>query len=66
MLSDATLNRVSGDYRRGYRDGYAKRENNFQGARDPFNGRPFAASDYDNGYAAGANDRKWSDRYAAA
>ncbi len=59
------LSRVSGDYRRGYHDGHAKREKNFQGAPDPFNGRPFAASDYDNGYSAGANDRKWSDHYAA-
>jgi hypothetical protein len=66
MLTDATLNRVSGDYRRGYHDGYAKREENFRNAPDPFNGRPFAASDYANRYKAGANDRKWSDHYAAA
>jgi hypothetical protein len=61
MLSDATLNRVSGDYRRGYRDGYAKRAENFLGAPDPFNGRPFATIDYSDGYKAGANDRKWAD-----
>jgi hypothetical protein len=57
MLSPKTLERVSVSYRRGYYDGYdGKAVDN--PARDPFD-RPFANFDYDQGYKAGASDKKW-------
>lgn len=61
-------------YASGYRDGYAGRD-----SRTPDTGianinavtiggtiRPFADYDYEQGYAAGANDAKWSRQYAGA
>lgn len=57
MLSPQTLERVSCSYRRGYYDGYdGKVVDNSQ--RDPLD-RPFANFDYEQGYKAGANDKKW-------
>lgn len=56
MLSPQTLERVSVSYRRGYYDGYdGKPVNN--PARHPLD-RPFANFDYDQGYKAGANDKR--------
>jgi hypothetical protein len=56
MLSPSTLERVSVSYRRGYYDGYdGKATDNPQ--RDPFD-RPFASFDYEQGYKAGANDKR--------
>jgi hypothetical protein len=74
MLSDRQLERVSGAYRNGYRDGYANRpkrtvETGIEKiGDDPMVGtlRPFDAFDYNEGYAAGANDAKWSSQYAKA
>lgn len=58
MLSPATLNRVSASYARGYRDGYAGMPNMDTLKSDhPFD-RPFANFDYQEGYKAGANDRR--------
>lgn len=63
MLSSAALNRVSSSYARGYRDGYAGNDGGDPKApRHPFD-RPFANFDYREGYAAGANDRKWAEHY---
>ena len=56
MLSPATLERVSVSYRRGYYDGYdGKLADNPR--RDPLD-RPFANFDYEQGYKAGANDKR--------
>jgi hypothetical protein len=62
MLSDATLNRVSSSYRRGYRDAEA--------GRPPQNApvetcggvpmKPFSDFDYNEGWNAGANDAYWA------
>ncbi len=57
MLSPQTLNRVSNSYRIGYYDGYFGRN---QQVKSFDMSKPFANSDYDNGYKAGANDAKWS------
>lgn len=67
MLSPATLNRVSHSYRRGYYDGYEGRAAQNLPVPD-YNGvplKPFSDFDYDEGYKAGANDKRWSDHYAA-
>jgi hypothetical protein len=57
MLSPKTLERVSCSYRRGYYDGYdGKAIDSPQ--RDPLD-RPFANFDYEQGYKAGANDKRW-------
>ena len=57
MLSPATLERVSVSYRRGYYDGYdGKPVDNPK--RDPLD-RPFASFDYEQGYKAGASDKRW-------
>lgn len=57
MLSPVTLERVSVSYRRGYYDGYDGAPiSNPQ--RDPLD-RPFANFDYEQGYKAGANDKRW-------
>lgn len=63
MLSSATLERVSVAYRRGYRDGYDKKERFI--AVKPAYSLPFADFDYEQGYLAGANDRKWQDKYSS-
>ena len=61
MLSDATLERVSVSYRRGYRDGAAGREP-FHQVKPEFitesgiNLKPFADYDYKEGYKSGEND----------
>jgi ribosome modulation factor len=68
MLSDQALERVSQSYRRGYHDGYAGRdkavvETGIAKINDDMIGgtiRPFANYDYEQGYHAGANDKKWS------
>ena len=69
MLSNRTLERVSISYRRGYRDGYdgKTQENQInQGiAGDGVALRPFANGDYESGYKAGKNDRKWNDNWLA-
>lgn len=65
MLSPQTLERVSVSYRKGYYDGYDGKP---QHAREPLDItdtgsphlKPFANHDYEAGYKAGANDRKWS------
>lgn len=63
MLSNATLERVSVAYRRGYRDGY---DGTNQGANVTAEYiKPFASFDYKEGLESGANDRKWDDYYAA-
>lgn len=69
MLSPATLERVSCSYRDGYYAGYFGRakaapETGIEKISDDTIGgtiRPFADVDYEKGYAAGANDRKWAD-----
>lgn len=69
MLSAKTLERVSAAYRKGYYDGHAGRPKTVPEtgiekiSDDTIGGRiaPFADVDYENGYKAGANDRKWSD-----
>lgn len=74
MLSPQTLERVSVSYRKGYYDGHAGRtravpETGIEKINDDTIGgtiRPFADVDYEKGYAAGANDRKWSDHYRNA
>jgi hypothetical protein len=67
MLSPATLERVSCSYRRGYYDGYDGKPEVGPvaglaivdgAARDPFD-RPFSRFDYEQGYKAGASDKKW-------
>jgi ribosome modulation factor len=58
MLSDATLERVSVAYRRGYRDGAAGRKPFLE--VKPSYIKPFAEVDYINGYKAGANDARWA------
>lgn len=60
MLSNATLERVGVAYRNGYNDGYNKKEK-FCEVKPEFI-LPFAKGDYENGYAAGENDRKWFER----
>ena len=60
MLSDATLERVSVAYRRGYKDGFYGRENTGALVKPEYI-KPFADFDYAEGYKAGANDRKWAD-----
>lgn len=63
MLSNATLERVSTSYRRGYLDGRSGRPD--VGAGIPSEQiRPFAEFDYAEGYRAGANDRRWADTRA--
>lgn len=70
MLSDRTLERVSASYRRGYRDGALGCEKvtpqtGLSALGDDTIGgtiRPFANYDYEQGYAAGANDAKWASR----
>lgn len=67
MLSPATLNRVSNSYRRGYYDGYERRETKNDPVSTTESGvplKPFSDHDYSMGYRAGANDRKWADHYA--
>lgn len=64
MLSPETLNRVSSSYRRGYYDGYEKRQASNLPVPTTTNGiplKPFSDSDYASGRAAGLNDRYWSD-----
>lgn len=57
MLSNATLERASVAYRRGYRDGY---DATSQGANvKPEYIKPFASFDYKEGFDAGQNDAKW-------
>lgn len=63
MLSAATLERVSVSYRNGYYDGHAGKHSQY--ADDPEAMRPFGEFDYQAGYKAGSNDRRWSDTYAA-
>jgi hypothetical protein len=63
MLSAATLERVSVAYRRGYNDGHGGRER-FCAVKPEYI-KPFAEHDYEAGYKAGANDRRWADEYAA-
>ena len=58
MLSPQTLERVSVSYRRGYYDGYDGKPVGYGDERHPFD-RPFANFDYEQGYKAGANDKKW-------
>jgi hypothetical protein len=70
MLSDKMLERVSQSYRRGYYDGYARREKVAPETGitkindDTISGtiRPFADYDYEQGYHAGENDKKWSEK----
>jgi hypothetical protein len=64
MLTAATLNRVSGSYRRGYQDGYAGKEPVGEQTDGPLD-RPFANFDYTEGHAAGKNDRYWDDKLIA-
>lgn len=69
MLSANTLNRVSHSYRRGYYDGYDGKANQNEPVPTTDMGipmKPFSDYDYQEGYGAGANDRKWSDRLKAA
>lgn len=64
MLSPATLERVSHSYRRGYYDGHEKRPHKNDPIPTTDSGiplKPFSDFDYDEGYKAGANDRKWAD-----
>jgi len=64
MMSNATLERVSVAYRRGYRDGY---NGTNQGANvRPGYVKPFASFDYQEGLRAGRNDHKWADQRAEA
>lgn len=68
MLSAQTLNRVSHSYRRGYYDGYEQREAKNEAVPTTDMGiplKPFSDFDYDEGFKAGENDRRWTDRYAA-
>lgn len=60
MLSPQTLERVSCSYRRGYYDGYDGKEMKDAKAPTSFDDRPFATFDYEQGYKAGANDKRWS------
>lgn len=67
MLSPSTLERVSVSYRKGYYDGYDKKpmhkgEPSLNIEGDGVQIRPFANFDYEEGYKAGANDRKWNDK----
>jgi hypothetical protein len=61
MISANTLSQVSNSFRRGYYDGYDGKPKVNQIGRHPFD-RPFANFDYDEGYKAGINDRKWADK----
>lgn len=64
MLSAATLNRVSHSYRRGYNDGYWGRDKRNDPVPTTAEGvplKPFSDFDYNEGHAAGANDRRWDD-----
>ena len=58
MLSPSTLNRVSASYRKGYYDGYQNKPNQYQS--NPQLMKPFGKFDYQEGYKAGANDKKWA------
>jgi hypothetical protein len=62
MLSNATLERVSTAYRRGYKDGYLG-TNNGANVRPEYI-KPFAEFDYKKGLEAGRNDRYWADKQA--
>ncbi len=66
MLSPQTLNRVSASYRKGYYDGYDGKPQavyaDFDFTSNSAVVRPFANHDYQDGYKAGANDRKWSQK----
>jgi hypothetical protein len=68
MLSAQTLNRVSHSYRRGYYAGYEGQPAQNDAVPTTDNGvplKPFSDFDYDEGYRAGANDKRWTDHYAA-
>lgn len=54
MLSDATLNRVSLSYARGYRDGYTGTTEPH--VENPEAMKPFKDADYNAGHCAGACD----------
>lgn len=62
MLSNATLERVSVAYRRGYRDG-SEGKAPFCGVKPEYI-KPFAQGDYGNGWRAGVNDALWEAYYA--
>jgi hypothetical protein len=61
MLTPQALERASGAYRRGYYDGYDRKPHK----GDEYTMGTFAAHDYANGYLAGGNDRRWSDKQNA-
>lgn len=74
MLSPAALERVSVSYRNGYYDGHdgaPKRNERSTPLGEALSQvdaagsiRPFSDHDYEAGYKAGANDRKWADHYS--
>jgi hypothetical protein len=60
MLSARTLDRVSDQFRRGYREGY---EGTPMVVPEAYGAAGmFANFDYVEGHKAGANDRKWDER----
>jgi hypothetical protein len=56
MLTPQALERATPTYRRGYRDGYNKKEKDAT-----WSPGTFLHLDYNDGYDAGANDRRWDD-----
>lgn len=61
MLSNATLERVSIEYRNGYRAGYAQLTCDAPAdGLDLTDPKPFAHHDYVEGHRAGSNDAYWA------
>ena len=58
MLSPNVLERATAAYRKGYYDGHAGKPSGF--VDNPEAANPFAISDYNEGYKAGANDAHWA------
>lgn len=58
MLSAQSLERASPGYRNGYHHGY----NRTTPIPPLASTDPFAVGDYDDGYAAGENDRNWDEK----
>jgi len=63
-MHDDTLNRVSYEYRRGYRDGESGYPCKYPPPALDILNRPFGKYDYIEGYKAGSNDQYWRTVYA--
>lgn len=59
MLSYGVLDKCTHAYRRGYRAGYDGTAMVDSNPSEGLGDRPFASSDFKEGYAAGRNDRYW-------